>query len=135
MDNDSARLEKLRAIPLFAEVSETTLQRIIDTATEVQVGPGHVLMERGHPGAGLFVIEEGTVSIDLGTRQVELGPGEFIGELALLTNVPHTGRAKAKTDVTAFAISRDDFIQLLESEPKAALAMLSTVAARLASSR
>jgi CRP-like cAMP-binding protein len=132
MGEGSDRLDKLRSIPLFAGVSDASLDRMLAAASECSVDPGHVLMERGHPGAGLFVIEEGTVTIDLGSREVELGPGEFFGELALLTESAHTGRAKAKTEVTAFAISRTDFTELLENEPKMALAMLSALAERLA---
>jgi CRP-like cAMP-binding protein len=84
------------------------------------------------PGTGLFVIEEGEVVVDLTSRRVELGPGEFVGELALLTDSAHTGRAIARTRVKAVALDRDEFSELLHSEPSMALAMLSTLARRLA---
>jgi CRP/FNR family cyclic AMP-dependent transcriptional regulator len=126
------RIEGLRKIPLFSDLPEQSLTRLAGAMNEVEIEPGHVLVHRGMPGTGLFVIEEGEVVVDLTSRQVELGPGEFVGELALLTDSAHTGRAMAKTRVKAVAIGRDEFSDLLHSEPSMALVMLSTLARRLA---
>lgn len=113
-------------------MSDETLGRILDSASEVDLTPGHVLIQPGMAGSGLFVIEEGTVIVELPNRQAELGPGEFVGDLALLTEHPHTGRVRAKTPVKALAINRDDFASLLAAEPKMALSMLEVLAQRLA---
>jgi CRP/FNR family transcriptional regulator, cyclic AMP receptor protein len=126
------RIEGLRNIPLFSELPDESLARLADAMNECEIEKGHVLVHRGMPGTGLFVIEEGEVVVDLTSRQVELGPGEFVGELALLTDSAHTGRAIAKTHVKAVAIGRDELSDLLHSEPSMALAMLSTLARRLA---
>jgi CRP-like cAMP-binding protein len=84
-------------------------------------------------GSGLFVIEDGTVLVELPNRKAELGAGECFGELALLTpEAVRTARVRAKTPVRVLAISRYDFRSLLESEPKLALSMLETLASRLA---
>lgn len=127
------RLERLRQIPLFAELSDSALGRILDRATEFEANHGHVLVQPDEPGAGLFVIEDGTVSVDLRDRKIELGPGEFFGELALLDErARHTGRVCAETNLRCLAIARDDFEELLEAEPRLALAMLKALAHRLA---
>jgi CRP-like cAMP-binding protein len=126
------RIEGLRKIPLFSDLPNESLARLADAMNEVEIEPGHVLVHRGMPGTGLFVIEDGEVVVDLSSRRVELGPGEFIGELALLTDSAHTGRAIARTRVKAVALDRDEFSELLHSEPSMALAMLSTLARRLA---
>ena len=65
-------------------------------------------------------------------RSIELGPGEFFGELSLL--VPESrrvARVRAKTPIRCIAINRLDFEELLEDEPRLALAMLPVVARRL----
>lgn len=93
---------------------------------------GQVLVQAGREGAGLFVIEEGSVVVALRNRELTLGAGEFFGELALL-NPDHlrTARVQAKTDVRGIAIARDDFVSLIHEEPAIAVAMLETLARRL----
>jgi CRP-like cAMP-binding protein len=130
---DPTRIGRLRAIPLFAALDERALALIAATATEFDASAGHVLVERGQEGAGMFVLEEGTVIVDLpGGRTLKRGRGEFFGELALLGGGPRTARVRAATEVRCLAIGRRDFAQLLESEPRIAVAMLPVLARRLA---
>jgi CRP-like cAMP-binding protein len=129
------RVEALRQIPLFRDLSQKSLRAILACANEVDVPAGQVLVQPGLEGSGLFVIEEGSVMVELPNRKAELGPGECFGELALLTpEAVRTARVRTRTDVRCLAISRYDFRKLLESEPKLALAMLETLAERLAHS-
>jgi CRP-like cAMP-binding protein len=128
------RIRALRGVPLFAGLEEESLRRILDTCTEFDVPAGHVLIEAGHPGTGLFIIEEGEAEVQVHGQRITLGPGEFVGELALLTpSEVHGGRVSAKTPLHAVAISRNDLQALLLAEPKVVLAMLETLAMRLAS--
>ena len=62
---------------------------------------------------------------------VELGPGEFFGEVALLTDSPRNARVRARTDVRCLAISRQVFTLLLDAQPSIAATMLPIVARRL----
>lgn len=129
------RVEKLRSVPLFAGLSDESLERILEHATEFEAAPGHVLVQPNQPGQGLFVIEEGSVTVELKDKKLELGEGEFFGELALLDeSVRHTGRVCAATDLKALAINRDDFAELLENEPSIARSMLRVLAKRVAQS-
>lgn len=128
-----ARVKAFRSIPLFSDLSDESLQRIIDLAAEAEVPAGQVLIEPGREGSGLFVIEEGSVLVEKGNKTIELGPGEFVGELALLVpDAARSARVQAKTPVRFLAISRAHFAKLLEEEPKLALHMLHALAARLA---
>jgi voltage-gated potassium channel len=80
----------------------------------------------------MFVLEEGTVEVQTPDgRAWELGPGEFFGELALLTDHPRNARIQAKTPVRCLAISRMDFQKLLKEEPDIAVAMLPKLAQRI----
>jgi CRP-like cAMP-binding protein len=79
------------------------------------------------------VLLEGTVTIERGKKARDAGPGECFGELALLTtDAVRTARVRAKTPVRCLAVTRADFKQLLTDDPKLSLAVLETVAARLA---
>jgi CRP-like cAMP-binding protein len=92
-----------------------------------------VLVERGQPGTGCFVIEEGSVRVELPSGdEVERGAGDFFGELSLLSSSPRTARVVAATDVLCIAIRSDDLERLLHDEPSIAIAMLSELANRLA---
>jgi CRP-like cAMP-binding protein len=125
-------VEKLRSIPLFADLSDEALQRVAELSTEFEAPAGWVLIEVGQPGSGMFVLEEGIVEVQTPDgRRWELGPGEFFGELALLTDHPRNARIRAKTPVRCLAISRLDFSKLLGEEPGIAVAMLPKLAQRI----
>src|SRR3954452_23786506 len=95
------RAEALRRASVFAEVDEPLLRQLAERMTVTELPPGHVLIEPRLPGAGLFVLEEGTVVVEpKGAEPRELGAGEVVGELALLTrDGRRTARVQAKTAV------------------------------------
>ena len=130
---DPDRIERLRSIPLFAELPEEALRRVLEHATEFETSPGHTLVQPNQAGSGLFVIEEGTVEVELPNRKIELGPGEFFGELALLADdAVHVARVRAGSNLKCLAVAREDFDRLLASEPSLAVSMLRVLARRLA---
>jgi CRP-like cAMP-binding protein len=125
-------IETLRSIPLFAELSDDGLRRVAELSNEFEAPAGWVLIEVGQPGSGMFVLEDGAVEVQTPDgREWELGPGEFFGELALLTDHPRNARVRARTPVRCLAISRTDFSKLLEEEPEIAVAMLPKLAERI----
>jgi CRP-like cAMP-binding protein len=126
------RLARLRQVPIFAGLDDGVLARILGVSVELECPAGQVLARANDPGAGMFVLEEGTVVVEAPGRTIELGPGEFFGELSLL--VPEStrvARVRTKTPVRCIAVNRLDFEELLEDEPRLALAMLPVVARRL----
>ena len=129
----SDQLARLRGVPLFAGLDDDVLRRIEGFTLEVEIAAGQTLAQAGDPGGGLFVVVEGTVVVEArGEVVIELGPGEFVGELAVLVpDSTRSARVRAKTDVRCLAIPAADFTQLLEDEPRIALAMLPVVAERL----
>jgi CRP-like cAMP-binding protein len=124
--------ERLRAVPLFSELSVATLQRLAEIASDTAVPAGQTLAQRDDPGSGMYVVEDGEVEVELHGRSVELGPGEFFGELSLLVpEARRSTRVRAVTAVQCLAFNRTDFAEILESEPALALAMLRSLARRL----
>jgi CRP/FNR family cyclic AMP-dependent transcriptional regulator len=124
--------EELRALPLFARISEPGLERVAACIGELEVEPGQVLAVPGDPGSGMFVIVEGEVAIEARGATYHLGAGDFFGELALLDPHRRVARVRAATDVRCVALSREDALGLIESEPQLALVMLRELARRLA---
>ena len=127
-------IEKLRAIPMFADLDDDALTLVAELFSEVDAPAGQVIVEHGHAGSGMFLLEEGTVEVELPTGStVELGPGEFFGELAILADdVPRTARIRSVTPIRCLVIGRPDFRRLLIAEPRIAVAMLPVLAHRLA---
>lgn len=126
-------LEQLRGVAILAEMDEEPLAGIARIATEFDAPANQVLIERGHVGSGMFVLGEGEVVVELPGREVRLGPGEYFGEMALLSEGgKRTARVRTATPVRGLAISRTDFSALLEEQPRLALVMLPLLARRLA---
>lgn len=123
----------LRGIPLFAGLSEDGLARVEACVTELAVEPGQILALPGDVGSGMFVLLEGSVSVELRGDDIEITAPDFVGELALLLpEGGRVGRVRAKTEVRCLSLARADFEALLESEPAFSRALLRGIAARLA---
>ena len=80
----------------------------------------------------VLVIQVGEVQVELPERTVTRGPGDFVGEIALLTDRPRTARVRARTAVRCWALGRKDFARLLEDHPRIAVRMLPALADKLA---
>ena len=125
--------ELVRRVPMFAELDDEEMAWVAGLATDFDVPAGFVLIEHGQPGSGMFIVTDGTVSIELQRGAIERGPGEFAGELALLADgFTRVARVRAKTAVKGLAISRMAFAELLQREPGVAVKMLPVLAMRLA---
>ena len=128
-----ARVAALRRSPVFDGLDEQFLGRLAATMSEITFPAGRVLIEARAPGTGMFVIDEGTVTVHpRDSEPVELGPGEVVGEIALLTaDGTRTARVQAITDVRCLSLDRATLQQALEEEPKFATALLESAAGRL----
>ena len=127
-------VEHLRAVPIFSELPDEALARLAAVVTEFEAPAGHVLTQLGQEGSGMFVLEEGSVTVELpGGATISLGPGEFFGELAILApGVTRTARVRAASPIRCLAIARRDFAAIVEAEPEIAVSMLPVLARRLA---
>src|ERR671935_2232825 len=100
--------DELRSIPLFAELSDAGLERLARTSAELECEPGRVLAVPGDPGSGMFVVLDGTVSVEVrGGFHAELGPGQFFGEVALLVPSGRVARVRAATRARCLSIPRE----------------------------
>src|SRR5438034_5975525 len=114
----------LRRVPLFAGFDDEVLERLSAPFSEVEFPVDHVLIEPRTPGAGLFVICEGSVVAETHGKQRELGPGDVVGEISLLEEDGlRRARVVAKTPVTCLALGRAEFERMLSAEPGFAEAM------------
>lgn len=126
------KVQRLRDVPLFGMCTDAELADIAALVDEVQLGAGTLLTREGTLGRECFVIVTGSVRVemhgeDLGTR----GPGEVVGEMALLDSSPRAATVRAVTDVEALALDPRSFSELLTRHPSVGKRMLAAMAQRL----
>jgi signal transduction histidine kinase len=131
-------LEFLRRLALFADLPEADLAALYQRAEPMTLPEGEWLMREGEIGDALYAVLEGGIEITKksGEQEVVLavrGPGEVIGELALLEQTPRSASGRAVQDTRLLRIGREAFKQVLAASPSAALALLRTFNTRLRS--
>ncbi len=88
------------------------IERLIEVGTPCEFEAGQVMLELGDPGSGLYLIQHGTVFVHAPEGEREVGPGEVIGELALLSDDGmRSARCVAKTRVRAIAVDRQTLVR------------------------
>jgi CRP/FNR family cyclic AMP-dependent transcriptional regulator len=131
MEKDQ-KLQLLRAVPLFANCSKASLGQIARLVDEVNLPAGRVLMREGRVGDEFFVIVEGKVRIERGGRRVEIeGPGDFLGEIALVDHRPRTATAICQTPCRLLVLGHREFHTLMADSPAISSAVLKALAERL----
>jgi K+:H+ antiporter len=91
MSGPSRGAEALRRLRFFSELTDEDLMRVANMGRRRTFEAGETLVERGADSGGLFVILSGRVSVDAGGATHQLGPGEFFGEMALLSGSQPSG--------------------------------------------
>lgn len=126
----------LRKVPLFAALPPQDLQPLAAVAEEHVFSEGEMLAIRGEPGNTLYVIVDGEVQV-LGADEQELAirrPGDFIGEMAVISRQPRTASLVAKSHVRVLELHKPAFEAILRERPETALAMMRVLCERLTSS-
>jgi CRP-like cAMP-binding protein len=94
------------------------LRRLEEAGAEAEILAGHVLIERGQFGSGLYVILDGTVVVETPEGDVEFGPRSLIGERALLSaSGKRQARVRATSDLRVLAVDRHAFDRLCADDP------------------
>jgi MFS family permease len=108
------RLAAIRHVPFFAPLSMLTVERLALSLISTDVAPGSVIVAEGEPGDRFYVIRQGNARVSIAGREVRmLEACHFFGEIALLRDVPRTASVTAVTDLSLYALEREDFLQAL----------------------
>ena len=117
------KLEIMKRITFFSDLTKKELSKVSPILYELKFQEEEYLFEMNQPGAALFIITRGVVSITIpGNNQkaivlASLKPGDFVGELALLDDSPRSASAQAAQYSEALAFFRADFSKLIKNEP------------------
>ena len=127
-----AYLERLGALPMFGGCTNKELRDIARIVDELQVESGRVLMSQGDAGQEAFVIEEGAAEVVRdGQLLATVGPGSYVGELALIDAGPRSATVTATTPMRVLVIGTREFATLLDEVPGLARRVLVSTARRL----
>jgi len=127
-----ASIDMLKRVPLFSGLDNRELEQIAGSMRERQVAAGDVVLEQGSGGAGFFVVDEGEADVTVdGNHVAKIGPGDYFGEIALLTGSDRTATVTAVTDMRCYGMTSWDFKPLVESNSGIAWKLLTAMAQKL----
>lgn len=128
----------LRDVQIMSPLSEEERSRVARAAHVHRYARGEVLFRQGDAGESFFLIRSGSVDIVIqdasGTERnlATLGPGEYFGEMSLLTGEPRSATARVTRDLVVVVVTKDHFASLLEANPELADRFSETLARRQA---
>jgi serine/threonine protein phosphatase PrpC len=129
---DTARAKRLALernvlskMPLFSRLGERELLRVMQSVEVRDYKDGDVIIREGDKGDELFIVLDGKVRVSRGEQTLlDLGPGEHVGEMALIRSVPRSASVNAVGPAALIAIRRADFFEILRKEHEIAVKML-----------
>ncbi len=126
------KVELLKRTPLFSGCSKAELGALATMADELDLREGTVLTKEGGRGREFFVLIEGTVAVTRNGKTIgELGAGDWLGEISLLTQTPRTATVTATAPLRVLVITDRAFRRVVEAMPSIALKVLEKVGERL----
>jgi len=131
------RILFLRRVRLFSDLPPSELKQVAAITNEQYYLNGEVIARQGDPGDEMYIIISGEVRVtaDAGSHSpVELarrGPGEYVGEMALISQEPRMASLVASGDVRVLHIEQAQFEAILRERPETSLAVMRVLCARL----
>ena len=119
----------LKRVPIFEGLDNRELQRIAASMKQRTFNAGDTVTTEGQGGVGFFVIEDGEAKVTIhGDERRRLGPGDYFGEVALLTDRPRTATITAETELRCYGMTSWDFRPLVETHGSIAWKLLQAMA-------
>jgi CRP-like cAMP-binding protein len=131
--NKNPKIAQLGKVPLFASCSKRELAAIAAVADEIDLPEGRTLAREGQRGKEFLVLADGIADVESGGEVVNrLGPGDFFGEISLVTGGPRTATVTTRSPSKVFILSAPAFRSLLHDAPRIRSRVLAAAALRLA---
>jgi CRP-like cAMP-binding protein len=126
------KVDHLRGIPLLAGCDDRALRRIASLADEIAVPSGYVLVHEGDWGREVFIIEDGVAEVAVdGRQQAVLGPGSFVGKMAVLDQGRRSASVAAVTPLRLLVLESRAFLAVLEDNPSISRRLMAGLSHRL----
>lgn len=131
--NKNSKIELLRQVPLFSQCSTKELARLATTVDEIDLPAGRTLTREGLAGKEFVVLADGIADVESDGRVVNtLGPGDFFGEISLVTGAPRTATVTTRSPARLLVFTAPAFRSLLDRAPRIRRRVTAAAALRLA---
>ncbi len=129
-------VDLLKRIPLFANIETSKLKLLAFTSERVTYAAGESLFQQDEMGDSAHIIMAGQADVIVETKSgpltvATIGKDDFVGEIAILCDVPRTATVRAKTDMTTLCITKELFFRLITEFPQMAVEIMRVLAQRL----
>jgi CRP-like cAMP-binding protein len=129
-------VEMLKAVPIFSKVEPAKLKLLAFTGERLTFDAGQELFHQGDMGDAMYVILSGSADVLIDTpggslKVAELQRNGFVGEMAILCDVPRTATIKAHEKVTALKIPKEMFFRIVAEFPQVAIEIMRELAHRV----
>jgi CRP/FNR family transcriptional regulator, cyclic AMP receptor protein len=115
----------LMQVPLFSDLDKRELEHIANAMKQRTFHAGQEIAVEGESAVGFFVIEDGHAKVTVhGEQRRMLGPGDYFGEIALITQGARTATVTADTELKTFGMTFWEFRPLVEETPSIAWKLL-----------
>ena len=129
---ESEKADLLARVSLFAGLPAASLAALAELAGEAEYGDGEAIVIQGQVGTGLFVVAAGAVRISRGSEELaRLGPGDYLGELAVIDRMPRMASAFAVGPTTCLALATWDLFRRVDADPDLVRSLLAGLAGRV----
>ncbi len=107
----------LKGAPIFDHVNGEDLAPLARIATVQVYAPGELIVSEGEQGHALFILVRGTAAVEHAGRPIaSLGPGDVVGEMAVLDSEPRSATVRATSEAEALRIGSEEFYEILHEQ-------------------
>ena len=132
-------VDLLRSIPMLANLPMNKLKLLAFASDRVAYAEGEVLFEQGDAADSAYIVIEGEadVLVSFGEGQepnkvATLGPNSFVGDMAILCDIPRTATVQANSKLEALRVRQEHLMELINDSPALAMSVLKEIVQRLA---
>ncbi len=104
-------------VPLFEEMDAAQIAEIVNLLHPLVVPPRHAVVRVGEPAESMFFVISGELEADIHPTPIHLGPGDFFGEVGLLSDSVRRADIVSLTDCQLLELSAENFWQLVDMHP------------------
>ncbi len=132
-----SNLELIRRVPLFSMLTPSQAESVADAVIKRRFKRGELIVEQGKKSNALFIILTGRARVlttDTRGREVilaNLSPGDYIGEMSLIDNEPHSASVRAEVQTDVLMLGRVEFARCLPENTSMAYAVMKGLVQRL----
>lgn len=132
-------VDLLRSIPMLANLPANKLKLLAFASDMVSYTKGQELFHQGDEADAAYIVIKGAADVLVsndgksdGSKVAELGPNSFVGDMAILCDIPRTATVRANSQMDTLRIRKEHMMDMIKDSPQLAMAVLEELVQRLA---